>query len=187
MKRIHPLGWLMFVAFVAGGVYFTVTIPEIWIGQIWIASAFVMIIGLWLLTRPAAKVEKLRAHGIRGQATILSATQTGTQINRQPVVRLTLAISAPGVTPFEAEKREIVPLIALGRLSSGALVTVYVDKDDHSRFALDWSDAPAVSAGPAVGGDDPRARMEKLGELKASGLISDDEYDEQKARILREI
>ena len=232
--------------------------PEIWIGQIWIVVSFVMIGGLWLLGRPGAKADKLRRVGIQGQASILEATQTGTQINRQPVVKLKLRISAPGVTPFEVEKREIVPLIALGRLTGGSSVTVYVDRADHSRFALDWSGAPggaqpapgpatiASAGGPSVDftndraareavarvlhqhglnpagtvdlrqqpevGEavvdalrhsgvevpassaaesgrerDPYTRIEKLTELKASGLISDAEYDEQKARILREI
>jgi hypothetical protein len=256
--RINPVGWLLFVFFLGGGVWFTAAMPEIWIGQIWIAVSFVMIAGLWLLGRPGAKAEKLRMEGILGQASIVEATQTGTQINRQPVVKLKLRIAAPGVTPFEAEKREIVPLIALGRLTSGSPVTVYVDRADHSRFALDWSSAPGA-AGPAPGpatiasadgpqveftsnpaareavaqvllqhginpagtvdlrqrpevrkavadalrnsgvevpassaaatdGErDPYARIQKLTELRASGLIGDAEYADQKARILREI
>ena len=47
-----------------------------------------------------------------------------------------------------------------------------------------------VPASPAAGHDevrDPSARIRKITELKASGLINDAEYDEQKARILREI
>jgi hypothetical protein len=182
--HIKPAGWLLFVLFLGGGAWFTVAMPEIWIGQIWIVVSFVMIAGLWLLGRPAAKMEKLRRQGIRGTASILEATQTGTQINRQPMVKLKLRVSAPGVTPFEVEKREIVPLIVLGRLTSGSPVTVYVDRADHSRFALDWSGAPA---GSDSGERDPYARIQKITELKASGLISDAEYGEQKARILREI
>ncbi len=183
--RVKPLGWVFFAAFFAGGVWFAVTMPEIWIGQIWIASSLVMIAGLWLLGRSTAKTEKLRKEGIRGTASILSATETGTRINGQPVVKLQLRISAPGVTPFDAEKKQVVPLIALGRLTSGSPVTVYVDRADHSRYALDWSGEPAA-AGPAEA-PDPYARIEKITELKAAGLITDAEYDEQKARILREI
>jgi len=252
--RINPVGWLLFVFFLGGGVWFTAAMPEIWIGQIWIVVSFVMIAGLWLLGRPGAKAEKLRREGIRGQASVLEATQTGTHINRQPVVKLRLRISAPGVTPFDVEKREIVPLIVLGRLTSGFPVTAYVDRADHSRFALDWSAAPgadqsfpapvtpASADGPPVdftnnpqahdavaqvlkqhginpagtvdlrqrpdlreavaealrdsgvlpassAGEerDPATRIQKLAELKASGLISDADYDNQKARILREI
>jgi hypothetical protein len=168
--RINPVGWLLFVFFLGGGVWFTVAMPEIWIGQIWVVVSFVMIAGLWLLGRPAAKAEKLRREGIRGQASVLEATQTGTQINRQPVLKLRLRISAPGVTPFEVEKREIVPLIALGRLTSGFPVTAYVDRADHSRFALDWSGAPAP-AGTVDLRQRPDLREAVTEALRHSGVV----------------
>jgi hypothetical protein len=48
---------------------------------------------------------------------------------------------------------------------------------------------PTVAPGPVAGtdDDDPLAKIEKLGELRARGLITQEEFDEQKRRLLDEI
>lgn len=43
--------------------------------------------------------------------------------------------------------------------------------------------APAPAAAPA-GGDDLTAKLQQLGELKASGVLSDDEFAAAKAKLL---
>ncbi len=137
--RPNAIGWVLVAFFFLGGVAFTVTIPGIWIGQIWIAVSLVLALVYWRMVGAARKAEALKRAGIRGQARILEASQTGTYVNEQPRVRLKLQIEAPGVTPFQAEKTVTVPLIALGALSSGRPLTVYLDRDQHQNFVIDWS------------------------------------------------
>jgi hypothetical protein len=258
--RPNAIGWGLVGFFLIGGLVFTLTIPEIWIGQIWIGVAL-FLGGLYLLMRRRAEtVEQLKRGGIAGQAQILEMTQTGVYVNAQPQVRLRLRVEAPGVRTFEAEKSETVPLIALGMLSSGRALPVYVDRSDQSKFVIDWSGSgPATGAAPAtishqggapidlnanpqarqavmailskhgidtqgnvdlrqnptaraavldalkghgvdvahgvaaadpstpVGSEKTLDRLQKLMELKNAQLITDEEFQEHKARILAEI
>jgi hypothetical protein len=43
--------------------------------------------------------------------------------------------------------------------------------------------APAAPA-PAAAGDDPVAKLQQLGEMKAQGLLTDDEFAAAKAKLL---
>lgn len=44
--------------------------------------------------------------------------------------------------------------------------------------------APAPAAAPAAGGDDMIAQLKQLGDLKAAGVLSDDEFAAAKAKLL---
>lgn len=44
--------------------------------------------------------------------------------------------------------------------------------------------APAPAASPAAGGDDLIAQLEKLGSLRAAGILSDEEFAAAKAKLL---
>lgn len=51
---------------------------------------------------------------------------------------------------------------------------------------LEQQQAPPPAAAPAAGGitDDAIAQIQKLGELKEQGLITDEEFDAQKRKLL---
>ena len=61
---------------------------------------------------------------------------------------------------------------------------------DYERDArmdeLEQQQAPPPAAAPAAGGitDDAIAQIQKLGELKEQGLITDEEFDAQKRKLL---
>ena len=65
-------------------------------------------------------------------------TQTGMYVNNQPRVKLRLQIQAPGVAPFEDTSTHTVPLVALGRLTAGTPLAVYLSPDDPSEYTIDW-------------------------------------------------
>ena len=44
--------------------------------------------------------------------------------------------------------------------------------------------APAAAPAAAAGGDDAMAQLQKLGEMKAQGLLSDEEFTAAKAKLL---
>jgi hypothetical protein len=44
--------------------------------------------------------------------------------------------------------------------------------------------APAAPPAPAPGADDVIAQLEKLGDLRANGILTDAEFEQQKARLL---
>ena len=52
---------------------------------------------------------------------------------------------------------------------------------------VDARAADARAAHPDAGHEDPLAKIEKLGELRAKGLITEAEFESQKQRLLREV
>ena len=262
--RVNPVGWGLGLFFLLGGIAFWITIPEIYIGQIWVFVAVLLIVIFGLVGRAAKRAEQLKREGVRGTATILSMEQTGVYVNEQPQVKFRLRVEASGITPYEVEKRAVVPLIALGTLANGRPLDVYIDREDRDRMTIDWSggfaaagrapvtishgggapvsigtdpgavgavmdalkkhgiepagsidlrqnpaarqavlDAlksegveaahataaadPTVPVAPASDDDPPLERLTKLMQLKGAQLITDQEFEEHRARILKEI
>ena len=57
--------------------------------------------------KSAAKTQLLEQQGVLALAQITGITETGTRINDQPLVKLNLHVSGPGITPFEVQDRVI--------------------------------------------------------------------------------
>jgi hypothetical protein len=95
-------------------------------------------VGLWV-TRVNANRSKLFAQGLAGEATIVSAVETGMTVNDRPVAKLTMSILLPGRTSYTVEHREVVPLLALGMITPGSTLPVAVDPVDPQKLAIDWS------------------------------------------------
>ena len=112
--------------------------PEIGIGQIWtVVSALLALLYVWMNKRADQKDAVISA-GVRGEATILSAEQTSLYVNNQPRVKLRLRVQSP-YAEFEDERTETVPLVALGLLTNGRPLVVYMDPKDPNRYVIDWS------------------------------------------------
>jgi hypothetical protein len=137
--RPNWTGWAIITFFAIGGIGFWIAMPEIWIGQIWVAVAGFGGLLYVFMNRRADVADVLIATGIRGTAHIREATQTGMYFNNHPRVTLKLHIEAPGVAPFEDETTQTVPLIALGQLSTGKPLTVFLNPADPSDYVIDWS------------------------------------------------
>lgn len=88
--------------------------------------------------------------GIPGQATITSLAQTGMFLNQNPQVEMSLMVTVPGRAPYAATRKEFIPLIMLGRLSSGMPLAVRVDPADPSNVVIDWQAVPSVGTSVAA-------------------------------------
>ena len=142
--RPNKTGWGLVGFFFIGGIFFWITEPDIWIGQIWVAVSVFLGVVYLLMTKKANFADALRATGVRGDAQILEMTQTGTYVNNQPRVKLKLKVSAPGVPAFEDTRTETVPLIALGQLTAGAPLAVYMPAGRPQDYVIDWSGAGSI-------------------------------------------
>ena len=136
--RPNKVGWVLVAFFFLGGIGFWIAMPEIGIGQIWTGVAtFLALLYMWMNLR-ADRSDGIISAGVRGEATILSAEQTGMYVNNQPRVKLRLKVQSP-YSEFEDEKTITVPLISLGMLTSGKPLTVYMDPKKPNEYVIDWS------------------------------------------------
>ena len=60
-----------------------------------------------------------------------------------------------------------------------------VSRRQGERWAeQDYQQAPPAAAAPAAGGDDSIAKLKELGELRDSGVLTEEEFEAQKAKLL---
>jgi hypothetical protein len=105
-----------------------------------------VLIALWLTSfgaKSAAKTAALEQNGALALAQITGLGETGTRINDQPLVRLDLHISGPGIAPFDAQDRVIASVTRLGNFNARKLV-VLVDPNTH-QFQIDWERSALVN------------------------------------------
>jgi len=82
--------------------------------------------------------DALHETGLKGKARILSILQTNMWLNNNPVVVLDLAVTVPNEPTYEVRHREVVPQVALGRLTQGDSLDVRVDKRNPSDLIVLW-------------------------------------------------
>ncbi len=105
-----------------------------------------VLIAVWLTSfgaKSAATKVALEQHGVLALAQITGLGETGTRINEQPLVRLDLHISGPGIAPFDAQDRVIASVTRLGNFNARKLV-VLVDPNTH-QFQIDWERSALVN------------------------------------------
>ena len=71
--------------------------------------------------------------------------ETGTRINEQPLVKLDLQISGPGLTPFASQDRVIASIARLPMTMNRKLVAM-VDPTTNE-YQIDWERGGLVSGG----------------------------------------
>ena len=138
--------------------------------------------------RAAEKLHRLRSRGRPARARVLSFDQTGIRVNDQPLVKLRLQLHGADLAPFEVESRTVIPDIRMPLLYAGEL-PVLVDPET-GEWELDWASAPVGERVHGVAAADARPPAERLAELDdllRHDLVSREEYDAARTRILDEI
>jgi hypothetical protein len=137
-------------------------------------------------------VNDLLDNGIPAVATILSIRETGTWINDNPQVKLRARLEPDDGDPYEADKTLVMSLVNPIRV--GARIPALIYPEDHGRFGLivDISDPSKIPPRLrdlvdrlSVPADDFATQLERVHGLHRSGALSDAEFAEAKARILR--
>lgn len=122
--------------------------------------------------RSAADANRIATTGLTGTASITGLTQTGMSLNDQPQVEMELLVSIPGRAPYQARRKEFVPLILLGRLSSGMPLPVKVDPIDPQSLIIDWNAPGTVPTSAAslfpTGGGAGAGQDETLAQVQAA-------------------
>jgi hypothetical protein len=92
--------------------------------------------------KSAAKAAALEKNGVLAIAQITGMSETGTEINDQPLIKLSLHIAGPGFA-FDAHKRVIASVTRMGNFNARKLV-VLVDPATND-FQVDWERSALVN------------------------------------------
>ena len=76
-------------------------------------------------------------------AQITGLTETGTRINEQPLVKVNLHISGPGIVPFDSQDRVIASITRLGNLTARKLVVLV--NPTTQEYQIDWERSALVN------------------------------------------
>ena len=107
---------------------------------------------------------------LRGMARVAvisgTATATSNAVNRR-MAQKNVDAYGNAQQQYAAENAAPAPAVAVGAGPSPGNVV-----------------APPVAAAPAAGGTDMAAELQKLGDLKAQGILTDEEFAAAKAKLL---
>jgi hypothetical protein len=105
-----------------------------------------VLIALWLTNygaQSAANSAELEQHGVLALAQITGLTETGTRINEQPLVKVNLHISGPGLVPFDSQDRVIASITRLGNLTARKLVVLV--NPTTQKYQIAWQRSALVN------------------------------------------
>lgn len=162
-----------------------------------------------------AKAENLMANGARGVGTITDVRDTGMTINDNPRVQVTFRVEPlDGSAAFDAVKTKTVSRVRIPQM--GARYPIFYDREDPQTFAwVEVADdqgratvvamfgdafgadgsgvgrpasaAPPVAAAAAADDDDPIEKIRKLDDLRAAGVVTEEEFAAKKAELLAQL
>jgi hypothetical protein len=147
-----------------------------------------LVIGLLLgrgRYRSAQRLHRLRTRGRAARGRVLSFEPTGVRVNDQPMMIIKLVVEGGDITPFEAQARTVVPDVHIPLLHVGELPILIDPETDE--WEIDWEAARPVAPGTLRRPADDRpaaARLAELDDLLRRDLVSREEYDAARARIL---
>jgi hypothetical protein len=130
---------------------------------------------------------------IEARAIVTNIQDTGTTVNQNPRVQLTLEVQPDGAAPWELDQKVNVSRIAIPKPGDPFTVKYFEKHREGARLQRRTEAELAVAAGaatPAVIAPgiaaDPLDRIKKLQELRESGALTDAEFEQQKAKLLAE-
>ena len=146
--------------------------------------------------------------GQKGAGTVISVQDTGMTVNDNPRVKMTFRVEPLDGSPaFDTQKTTTVSRVEIPR--QGDRYPVWYDAEDHGKWAYATivddngratmrqlfgevaesfvgMNAPAapVAAAPQSGGQDTVEQLKTLADLHSQGLLTDEEFAAQKAKLL---
>ncbi len=126
-----------------------------------------------------AKTQALEQSGVLALAQVVGIHETGTRINEQPLVKLDLQISGPGITPFATQDRVIASITRLPMITNRKLVAL-VDPTTNE-YQIDW-ERSALVGGRDASDLHHRRGQQDLRPERAGGPADGDPADPQGQR-----
>ncbi|MFG1930155.1 SHOCT domain-containing protein [Mycobacterium sp. NPDC048908] len=115
-----------------------------WVGLLITAADVLIALALANFgAKSAAKTAALEQSGVLALAQVVGIHETGTRINEQPLVKIDLQISGPGIAPFATQDRVIASIARLPMITSRKLVAL-VDPATNE-YQIDWERSALVA------------------------------------------
>jgi hypothetical protein len=93
--------------------------------------------------KQSAQQNLLETQGVLALAQVTGIAETGTSINDHPLVKVSLHIAGPGLSPFDAEDRVLTSVTRLPMIT-GRKLAVLVDPETR-KFQIDWQRSALLS------------------------------------------
>lgn len=148
-------------------------------GGITIVVYFVFIYPM--IIRPLLLENRLKKTGKKATAKIIKIQDTGTTINDNPQVKLTVEVTPEYGTPYTTVLKQVISRLEVHLFKPGVLLNVLVDPKDQKKIILDTSgydksggDVNTVPVGPwaGVSRDEVQRRLKDLDE-KSKKILAD--------------
>jgi hypothetical protein len=149
-----------------------------------------------------ARLAQLTQHGKRCSGVVLSVEDTGVTINDNPRVKITVRAEPPGESPWTIVKTATVSRVSIPRAGDRCVV-FYDPANREASNGITFDPVPGFSSPPPAApapvatatapapvqenDGDPLERIAKLGQLRDQGLVTPEEFEAQKRRLLDEI
>ncbi|VEG51951.1 Conserved membrane protein of uncharacterised function [Mycolicibacterium aurum] len=115
-----------------------------WTGLLITAGDVLIALGITSFSaKKAAKTQALEASGVLALAQVVGIHETNTRINDQPLVKIDLQVSGPGITPFSTQDQVVASVSRLPMITSRKLVAL-VDPVSNE-YQIDWERSALVS------------------------------------------
>src|SRR6202008_1942248 len=115
-----------------------------WVGLLITAADVLIALALANFgAKSAAETQALEQSGVLALAQVVGIHETGTRINEQPLVKIDLQISGPGINPFATQDRVIASITRLPMITSRKLVAL-VDPTTN-QYQIDWERSALVA------------------------------------------
>jgi hypothetical protein len=115
-----------------------------WVGLLITAADVLIALALASYSaKSSAKSQALEQNGVLALAQVVGIQETGTRINEQPLVKIDLQISGPGLTPFASQDRVLASVARLPMIMNRKLVAL-VDPATNE-YQIDWDRSGLVS------------------------------------------
>ena len=76
-------------------------------------------------------------NGIPAKAKIVGVQQTGVMLNHQPQIAFELEVQPPGMTPYRAQAKAVIPMVNIPQFQPGAQVPIKIHPADPTQVVLD--------------------------------------------------
>lgn len=119
-------------------------------GGIMLGVAVLYVVIVWFFwLGPTLEHKRLISVGVPAQGTILEIHDTGTTVNKDPLVKLLMEVRLPGTAPYKVQSRTVISRLNVAHFTPGTPVGLRVDPKNLQKVIIESVGGGASSAASA--------------------------------------